>query len=163
MLPPKRALYKHGVHPVDSPVMVSHTEVRVRYAETDQMGVAYHANYLIWCEVGRTDFIRELGVTYAEMERRGVLLAVSEAKLRFHASARYDDVVRVETRLSAVRSRMVTFEYELFRLAASGASGAERLASASTSLISIAPGGKPVAMPAEFRAMLEAAAAASLG
>lgn len=128
--------------------MVSTTEVRVRYAETDQMGVAYHANYLVWCEVGRTDLIRELGVTYAEMERRGVMLAVSEATLRFHASARYDDVVRVETRLTAVRSRMVTFEYDLSRDGA-------RLASARTDLISITPEGKPVSMPAEFRALLE--------
>ena len=67
--------------------MMTSSEVRVRYAETDQMGVAYHANYLVWCEVGRTDFIRHLGVTYAEMERRGVRLAVADAHLRYHASA----------------------------------------------------------------------------
>ena len=130
--------------------MVSTTEVRVRYAETDQMGVAYHANYLVWCEVGRTDLIRELGMTYAELERRGIMLAVSEATLRFHASARYDDVVRIETRLAGVRSRMVTFEYELSR-------EGSRLASARTELISITPAGKPIAMPLEFRSLLEAA------
>lgn len=135
--------------------MVSTTDVRVRYAETDQMGVAYHANYLVWCEVGRTDFIRELGVTYAEMERRGVLLAVSEASLRFHASARYDDVVRIETRLAGVRSRMVSFAYELFRMQEDGAR--VLLASARTDLVSLAPGGRPVAMPAEFRTLLERA------
>jgi len=138
--------------------MASITEVRVRYAETDQMGVAYHANYLVWCEVGRTDFIRELGITYAEMERRGVLLAVSEARLRFHASARYDDVVRIETRLVGVRSRMVTFAYELSRV--DPASGAmDRLASAETALISISPEGRPITMAAEFRTMLEKALA----
>lgn len=136
--------------------MLSTTEVRVRYAETDQMGVAYHANYLVWCEVGRTDFIRELGVTYAEMERRGVLLAVSEASLRFHASARYDDLVRIETRLTGVRSRMVAFDYELSRVAADG-SEVTRLASARTELVSLGRAGRPVAMPTEFRTLLESA------
>src|SRR5438128_4382864 len=65
-------------------------EIRVRYAETDQMGVVYHANYLVWCEMGRTDFIRDLGLSYAAMERSGVSLAVSELSARYHAPARYD-------------------------------------------------------------------------
>ncbi len=135
--------------------MVHTSEVRVRYAETDQMGVAYHANYLVWCEVGRTDFIRALGVTYAEMEEQGVLLAVAEAQVRFHASARYDDVVRIETRLTGVHSRMVTFAYELTRV--TGAAKAERLASASTSLVSVARGGRPLSIPAPFRTLLASA------
>jgi acyl-CoA thioester hydrolase len=80
----------------------------VRYAETDQMGVVYHANYLVWCEIGRTDFIRALGTPYAQLERDGVLLAVSDAALRFHAAARYDDPIRVYTRLIDVRSRALT-------------------------------------------------------
>ena len=96
--------------------MLSVSEVRVRYAETDQMGVAYHAEYLVWCEVGRTDFIRQLGVTYAEMERQGIALAVAEANVRYHASARYDDLIRIETRLREVRSRMVAFAYDLRRI-----------------------------------------------
>lgn len=95
--------------------MVHETELRVRYAETDQMGVVYHAHYLVWCEVGRTDFIRALGVPYAEMERQGVRLAVAEATVRYHAGARYDDRIRVETRLTEVRSRMVTFAYRILR------------------------------------------------
>lgn len=140
--------------------MLSTTDVRVRYAETDQMGVAYHANYLVWCEVGRTDFIRELGVTYAEMERRGVMLAVSEATLRFHASARYDDLVRIETRLLGVRSRMVTFGYELTRLEGPGGAAGARLAAATTALVSVAPGGRPVTLPPEFRTLLEGVVAA---
>jgi acyl-CoA thioester hydrolase len=138
--------------------MASRSEVRVRYAETDQMGVAYHANYLIWCEVGRTDYIRHLGVTYAEMERQGVLLAVADAQVRFHASARYDDVVRIDTRLAGVRSRMVTFAYELSRVDAAGA--VERLATASTALVSLDADGKPTAMPAQFRELLDRGAAA---
>jgi acyl-CoA thioester hydrolase len=136
--------------------MASRSEVRVRYAETDQMGVAYHANYLIWCEVGRTDYIRTLGVTYAEMEAQGVKLAVADAQVRFHASAKYDDVVRIETRLAGVRSRMVTFAYELSRLGADGAP--ERLATASTSLVSLDDAGKPISLPTAFRELLDRAA-----
>lgn len=134
--------------------MMTASEVRVRYAETDQMGVAYHANYLVWCEVGRTDHIRHLGVTYAEMERQGVRLAVADAQIRYHASARYDDVVRVETRVTALRSRMVTFGYDLFRVPEPGAHSGERLATASTMLISVSPEGRPVAMPSHFREVL---------
>ncbi len=134
--------------------MMTASEVRVRYAETDQMGVAYHAEYLVWCEVGRTDFIRALGVTYAEMERQGVRLAVADAQLRYHASARYDDIVRVETRLTALQSRSVTFAYDLRRVAEPGATEGVRLASASTMLISIAADGRPVAMPAHFRELM---------
>jgi acyl-CoA thioester hydrolase len=128
------------------------SEVRVRYAETDQMGVAYHANYLVWCEIGRTDLIRQCGMPYSEMESRGVMLAVSEASLRFHASARYDDVVRIETSITDVKSRSVSFAYHISRVA----DGA-RLASATTSLVSLSKEGKPVAMPADIRALMDAA------
>lgn len=134
--------------------------MRVRYAETDQMGVAYHANYLVWCEVGRTDFIRALGITYAEMERRGVLLAVADAHVRYHASARYDDMVRVETTLTAVRSRLVEFHYELSRIPPDGP--VERLASASTALVCLAPGGRPATLPSDLRAVLAGAVAGAV-
>jgi acyl-CoA thioester hydrolase len=81
-----------------SPAPLHHdVEFRVRYAETDQMGIVHHATYLIWCEVGRTDFSRARGMSYAEMERAGVLLAVSELTVRFHSAARFDDD-RVRTR-----------------------------------------------------------------
>src|SRR5256714_11729555 len=86
------------------------TTIRVRYAETDRMGVVYHANYLAWCEVGRTEYIRSGGMSYREMEARGVPLVVADATIRYHAPARYDDVVRVETTLGDVRSRSVTFD-----------------------------------------------------
>jgi acyl-CoA thioester hydrolase len=136
--------------------MESRSEIRVRYAESDQMGVAYHANYLIWCEVGRTDLIRHLGMSYAEMERQGVLLAVADAHVRFHASARYDDVVRIVTRLTGVRSRMVAFAYELLRVNADGSDG-ERLASATTTLVSLDADGRPAALPVAMRELLEGA------
>ena len=77
----------------------------MRYAETDQMGVVYHSNYLVWCEIGRTDFIRTLGTPYAQLERMGVLLAVSDVTLRCLASERYDDPIRIFTRLTEVRAR----------------------------------------------------------
>jgi acyl-CoA thioester hydrolase len=126
------------------------SEFRVRYAETDQMGVVYHANYLVWCEIGRTDFIRERGMPYAEMERQGVLLAVTDIALRIHASARYDDLVRVTTTLDSVRSRAVGFKYEITR-----ADDGARIASASTMLVAITPAGRPVSMPPHIRALLE--------
>lgn len=127
------------------------TEIRVRYAETDQMQVVYHSNYLIWCEVGRTDFMRQHGMSYAEMEKDGIGLTVCDFSVRLHASARYDDLVRVSTTLTDVRSRQVTFDY-LLTNAATG----ERLATARTALISISPDGRPLAMPAGIRAQLEA-------
>ena len=129
--------------------MVHVSEFRVRYSETDQMGVVYHAEYLVWCEVGRTDFIRALGLPYAELERRGTALAVAEATIRYHAPARYDDLVRVETRLVDVRSRAIAFEY-LIRHGDSGA----RLASARTLLVSLDPAGRPVPIPPDVRALM---------
>lgn len=125
------------------------SEFRVRYSETDQMGVVYHAEYLVWCEVGRTDYIRALGLPYAELERRGTALAVAEASIRYHAPARYDDLVRVETRLTDVRSRAITFEY----LIRNGETG-DRLATARTTLVSLDPSGRPVPLPADVRALM---------
>jgi acyl-CoA thioester hydrolase len=127
-------------------------ELRVRYAETDQMGVVYHANYLVWCEVGRTDYIRAAGMSYRAMEEAGVALAVSEANVRFHAPARYDDLVRVTTSLSEVRSRSVTFDYVITR-----ANDDARLVSASTRLMSIDRAGRTIALPPEIRQLLERA------
>lgn len=121
-------------------------EFRVRYAETDQMGVVYHANYLVWCEVGRTEFIRTLGMSYADMERAGVSLAVADLSIRYHAAARYDDIVRVTTTLASVRSRAIGFDY----LVTSAASGA-RLATAHTTLVALDRGGRPTSLPPEVR------------
>ena len=131
----------------------SRVEFRVRYAETDQMGVVYHSHYLVWCEIGRTDFIRGLGTSYADMERAGIRLAVADASLRYHAAARYDDVIRVETSLADVRSRAITFDY-LIRNADTG----ERLVTARTTLVSIDPGGRPIAIPPLVRESLQRAA-----
>jgi acyl-CoA thioester hydrolase len=125
------------------------SEFRVRYSETDQMGVVYHAEYLVWCEVGRTDYIRSLGLPYSELERRGTVLAVAEATIRYHAPARYDDLIRVESRLTEVRSRAITFEY-LIRNEAG-----DRLATARTLLVSLDPAGRPTPIPPDVRALME--------
>ena len=132
------------------PARICTSEFRVRYAETDQMGVVYHANYLIWCEVGRTDLIREVGMPYARLEEQGVLLAVAEAGMRFHASARYDERIRVETTVADVRSRSVTFEYRIFN-----ADTDARLVSAHTMLVALDADGRPARLPDELRSALE--------
>lgn len=90
-------------------------EIRVRYAETDQMGVAYYANYLVWFEVGRSEFCRERGFRYADLEALGYKLVVSDVHCRYRNSARYDETVIVRTRLKGVNRRMVTFGYQILR------------------------------------------------
>jgi acyl-CoA thioester hydrolase len=119
------------------------SDVRVRYAETDQMGVVYHANYLVWCEIGRTDFIRARGRSYADMERDGITLAVSDAALRFVGSARYDDLVHVFTRLERVGSRGMTFAYRIVQ-----ADTGRTLVRATTSLVALDAEGRPSRLPA---------------
>jgi len=90
--------------------------VRVRYAETDQMGVVYHANYLVWFEVGRVEFIRQAGMDYKSMEREeGAMIAVVEATARYLAPARYDDELIVRTSLAGVRGPIVRFRYAIVR------------------------------------------------
>ena len=91
------------------------THLRVRYAETDQMGVVYYANYLVWMEVGRVELCRAAGIRYRDMETAdGVLLVVAEANCRYLAPARYDDEIRIETRIAEATPRMIRFEYECF-------------------------------------------------
>ena len=123
--------------------------IRVRYAETDQMGVVYHANYLVWCEIGRTDFIRSAARSYAEIEQDGVKLAVSEAGLRYLGSARYDDAILVHTRLTELRSRTLRFSYQI-RSEATG----RVLVNAFTSLVCVDEVGKPTRIPDSIAAQL---------
>ena len=96
--------------------MTGETRVRVRYAETDQMGVVYHANYLIWFEVGRVELIRQMGLDYKSMEiEYGCSIAVVEAKVRYKAPARYDDEIIVRTRITECRGSIIKFGYALHR------------------------------------------------
>jgi acyl-CoA thioester hydrolase len=95
---------------------VCEVKLRVRYAETDQMGVVYHANHLVWFEVGRVEFFRQLGFSYQEMEHKdNCYIVVVEARCRYKAPARYDDEVLVRTYLRNVRESIVHFGYELLR------------------------------------------------
>ncbi len=92
------------------------TRLRVRYAETDQMGVVYHSNHLIWFEVGRVELMRQMGFSYRDMESQdGRFIAVAEVKCRYRAPVYYDEEVVVRTRLKSVRESVVVFSYELVR------------------------------------------------
>ena len=92
------------------------TRLRVRYAETDQMGVVYHSNHLIWFEVGRVELMREMGFCYRDMEREdGRFIAVAEVKCRYRAPVYYDEEIVIRTRLKAVRESVIAFSYELVR------------------------------------------------
>ena len=95
---------------------VNETRIRVRYAETDQMGVVYHANHFIWFEVGRVELLRQLGFTYKEMERQDdCFIAVVDARCRYKAPVHYDDEVVVRTYLKNIREKMIHFGYQLER------------------------------------------------
>lgn len=116
------------------------------------MGVVYHTNYLVWCEIGRTELLRAVtGMSYAALEAQGTALAVAELSIRYHGAARYDNLIRVTTTLTDARSRSITFEYLI-----SNADTGERLASARTVLISLDPRGRPVTLPEGLRRQLAA-------
>jgi acyl-CoA thioester hydrolase len=98
------------------PPAVCETRLRVRYAETDQMGVVYHANHFIWFEVGRVELLRQLGFSYRDMEAEDhCFIAVVDARCRYKAPARYDDEIIVRTQLKNVRESVIHFGYELIR------------------------------------------------
>ena len=95
---------------------VNETRVRVRYAETDQMGIVYHANHFIWFEIGRVELLRQLGFSYRQMESEdGCFIAVVDARCRYRAPARYDDEILVRTHLKNVKESLIHFGYELVR------------------------------------------------
>ena len=133
--------------------MPSHqTCVRVRYAETDQMGVVYYANYLVWMEVGRVELVRALGFQYKDLEQsEGLYLSVVEANCRYLYPARYDQEIVVETRIVKAGSRMVEFGYRISSLEP------ERLlAEGFTRHIWLNRDWKPTSLPEKFRTALDA-------
>jgi acyl-CoA thioester hydrolase len=89
------------------------TDLRVRYSETDQMGIVYHAHYLVWFEIGRTEWCRAAGLPYAEMERSGIFIPVTRVECAFRRQSSYDDPIRVQTRMTALGGRGCTFAYEV--------------------------------------------------
>jgi acyl-CoA thioester hydrolase len=133
---------------------VNETRLRVRYAETDQMGVVYHSNHFIWFEVGRVELLRQLGFSYKTMESEDdCFIAVVDARCRYRAPVHYDDEVVVRTRLKHVREKMIHFEYELVR-----ADGAQLLAEGETTHIVANAQMKPRALPEKYLNVFRAAA-----
>ncbi|MFQ5746656.1 MAG: acyl-CoA thioesterase [Gemmatimonadota bacterium] len=129
---------------------VDRTRLRVRYAETDQMGRAHHAAYLVWMELGRTSLMRRHGISYAELEASGLLLPVSRVELEYRRGARFEDPVEVRTRVAAVRSRSVAFEYEIV-----AADGDEMtVARGRTELVCTDAVGRPRRLPEALRETL---------
>src|SRR5258707_1791260 len=125
---------------------VNETRIRVRYAETDQMGVVYHANHFIWFEVGRVELLRQLGFSYKEMEREDdCFIAVVDARCRYKAPVHYDDEVVVRTHLKNIRDKMIHFGYELVR-----ADSGELLAEGETTHIVADSQMKPRALPEKY-------------
>lgn len=95
-------------------MFVSENTFRVRYAETDQMGIVYHSNYYVWFDMGRTEFIRALGINYCEMEKRGLLLPLLETHCIYRKAARYDEIITVKTSLAELKGVRITFKYEVY-------------------------------------------------
>jgi len=132
---------------------VYETSLRVRYAETDQMGVVYHANYIIWFEVGRTELLRQFGFRYKDMEREdGCFIAVVDVRCRYKAPVHYDDEVIVRTYLKHVREKVIRFGYELRR-----AETGELLAEGETTHIVANAQMKPRALPEKYMKVFRAA------
>ena len=137
------------------------TTVRVRYVETDKMGVVYYANYLVWFEIGRVEFLRQLGFDYRKMEEEDdCMLPVVEATCRYKAPAVYDDVIVIETRVSAMRSSMLKFSYEVFRAESTTESGAvvpaKLLASGETSHVIVGYGMQKTVLPEKYASVIRA-------
>jgi acyl-CoA thioester hydrolase len=127
----------------------SASRVRVRYAETDQMGVAYHGGYFAWFEVGRTDLLRGRGFTYRDLEAQNLRLPVIEARARFLRPALYDDVLEIRTTITAVSGARVAFAYEVAREGSEGV-----LATGATSHAAVDSRGRPRRLPEELRRVL---------
>ena len=125
------------------------TQLRVRYADTDRMGVVYYANYLVWFEVGRTEWLRQTGWTYSEMERDGILLPVIEAHCDYRQPARYDDEIEVATRAALVTPIRIRFDYAVTRIADGALAAIGHTVHAA-----VDPSGRPCRLPSRVREML---------
>lgn len=125
------------------------TAVRVRYGETDQMGVVYHANYFLYFEEGRTELLRASGLPYRELEKRGIFLVVTDAGCRYRAHATYDEMLRVVTRVAALGKATVRFEYSV-----TGADG-RIVSEGHTELAALNAERRPVRLPADVAARLQ--------
>jgi acyl-CoA thioester hydrolase len=124
--------------------------VRVRYAETDQMGIAWHGQYFAWFEVGRTDLLRSQGLTYRELEAQGLRLPVIEAQARYLKPALYDDVLEVRTRVTSLSGVRIGFAYEVHREGEKAL-----LATGSTAHAAVDAKGRPQRLPESVRRLLQ--------
>ena len=132
--------------------------VRVRYAETDQMGVVYHANYLVWFEVGRVELIRSLGLEYKQMEKEDDChIVVADAKCRYHKSALYDEVLRIRTRIAESRNRTIKFSYQVIR-----DGDGKLLAEGETTHVICGSHGRPKLLPEKYRKVFDGIAVPQL-
>ncbi len=123
--------------------------LRVRFADTDQMGVAYHGAYIPWIEEGRTEWMREQGRSYRSMEEEGLSLAVTSVEIQYLASAHYDDMIEIETRLEKLGKASILLAYSLFRVDEDGKRGL-LLAKAKTKLALLGAHGRPLRVEKEF-------------
>jgi acyl-CoA thioester hydrolase len=124
-------------------VIVQHTQIEVRYAETDMMGIVYHGSYLPWLEIGRTALLKAHGLPYRELEAEGFYLPVVDIQLSYKTPAHYDDTITIVTQMSARPSLRIVLDYTLHR-------GAELIASARSTHVFIDRAGRPVRPPARF-------------
>jgi acyl-CoA thioester hydrolase len=134
---------------VSAASILRRTRVRVRYAETDRMGVVYYANYFVWFEIGRTDWLRETGQSYREMEIAGVQLPVIEAHCEYRRPAKYDDDLEIRTRATLLTPVRIRFDYEIVR------GDDDTLVTGHTIHAALDPRGRPCRLPACVRDMLE--------
>lgn len=124
---------------------------RVNYSETDQMGVVYHARYAVWLDVARTEYLRQAGMTYRELEARGFFLAVGDLTMRYHRPARYDDPCRIRCWVRELASRRVTFAYRVTH-----AERGDLLVTAETRMLCLSHQFEPTRLPPEVAELLAA-------
>lgn len=125
-------------------VRMHETQVRVRYQETDNMGVVYYANYFIWLEVARTEYLRSAGISYRHLEEKGMYLMVAGASCQYRSPARYDDVVRIQTWIPKMKNSSLDFAHKLYI-------GDTLIATAESTHVFTNKNGKPVRIPKEIR------------
>ena len=125
-------------------------QIRIPYADTDQMGMVYYANYFIYFERGRTEWLREFGYTYKELEKEGTFLPVIESSCKYISPAKYDDVIIVKTEIEKIGYASIEFKYEVFL-------GGKIIAQGSTKHPFVDRNFRPTRIPKEFRAILEKA------
>ena len=120
--------------------------VRVRYQETDQMGIVYYSNYFVYFEMGRIEFLRSVGISYAELEKENVFLAVADAHCKYRSPAVFDDLLVIKTCISMMKLARVEFSYEIRRV-----NEEALIAEGSTLLACLGANKKPMAIPEKIR------------